>query len=298
MAGNLSSDRILAAKASRLIRDGKIKEARDVVRQINDLEIRMKAVSQLLEDVPNKERNLNKIYTRNTTSNYSIPSRPSQAGSGDTIAYFQDITDRLVDHINQAQIVLGCVAWLTNPHILSALAAKDAVQIIVQKEDFLRPDYPEENSKPWDRMHNIRKLYYYLPHNLSHESFIGTVMHRMSNSWNTTIEAVRCVGYQKDKDTSTLPRMHHKFVLFCKYGEKIVDEYSGDYQRPIVPYAVWTGSFNFTNNSIRSLENAIYTENKDVVRGYFDEYIHVLSISEPLNWSSEWCAPEWGVDLS
>jgi hypothetical protein len=44
--------------------------------------------------------------------------------------------------------VIGCIAWLTNTKIIQALRKVDqGVQIIVQKEDFLRPDSVTFNKK-------------------------------------------------------------------------------------------------------------------------------------------------------
>ena len=53
--------------------------------------------------------------------------------------YFKDIKQKLINHINEADVILGCVAWLTDFDILDALAKKNT-QILIQKEDFCRPD--------------------------------------------------------------------------------------------------------------------------------------------------------------
>jgi hypothetical protein len=55
--------------------------------------------------------------------------------------YFRDLEKHLTRHIREAPMVLGCVAWLTSEHILKALAqVRGGVALVVQKEDFLRPD--------------------------------------------------------------------------------------------------------------------------------------------------------------
>ena len=56
--------------------------------------------------------------------------------NGDIEVYFKNIEEELIKKINNADIILGCVAWFTNEKILRALAKKDGVSIIVQKEDF------------------------------------------------------------------------------------------------------------------------------------------------------------------
>jgi len=55
-------------------------------------------------------------------------------------AHFQDLEGALIRYIAEADAVVGCVAWLTNLNVLRALASKFGVSIIVQKEEFLRPD--------------------------------------------------------------------------------------------------------------------------------------------------------------
>ena len=74
--------------------------------------------------------------------------------SGVVSVYFKNLEERLVRHIEQAEVVMGCVAWLTSPTIISVLAKKQ-VAIVVQKEDFLRPDL--DVSKYWAR--KLRAFY-------------------------------------------------------------------------------------------------------------------------------------------
>jgi len=32
-----------------------------------------------------------------------------------------------------------------------------------------------------------------------------------------------------------------------------------------------------------------------VVKAYYDEWQHIMALSEPLDWSSRWVEPEWRV---
>lgn len=93
-------------------------------------------------------KNLNALKRRRTdmgdnTEEVSL-SNPSVeiefASSTKAAAYFRDLESPLLRHISDADAVVGCVAWLTNLKILNALASKQAASVIVQKEDFLRPD--------------------------------------------------------------------------------------------------------------------------------------------------------------
>jgi phosphatidylserine/phosphatidylglycerophosphate/cardiolipin synthase-like enzyme len=83
------------------------------------------------------------------------------------------------------------------------------------------------------------------------------------------------------------PRMHHKFIVFCR-NEESTSGYS-NYE----PYAVWTGSFNFTKNAGFSFENAVFLRDERLAMAYFREYAEIAAISEPLNWDSEWIQPQW-----
>src|SRR5665213_1843497 len=57
------------------------------------------------------------------------------------IVYFRNLERELIRRIRKARLVVGCVAWLTSDTILQALSeVPRGVSIVVQKEDFLRPD--------------------------------------------------------------------------------------------------------------------------------------------------------------
>lgn len=55
--------------------------------------------------------------------------------------YFRDLETQLIQQIKAAEIIVGCIAWLTHFPIIQALAnVPKGVSIIIQKEDFIRPD--------------------------------------------------------------------------------------------------------------------------------------------------------------
>ena len=98
------------------------------------------------------------------------------------------------------------------------------------------------------------------------------------------INSIRCFGnHNKDKKPA-FPRMHNKFLIFCKEKSGI-----------ICPYAVWTGSFNLTMNAGNSLENGLYITKKEIVYKYYKEYAQICAISEKLDWESDWCEPQWRI---
>ena len=56
----------------------------------------------------------------------------------------------------------------------------------------------------------------------------------------------------------------------------------------IHPYAVWTGSFNFTRNATMSFENAVVLYDPNIVRAYYHEYGQIVFLSESLDWTKSW----------
>ena len=58
------------------------------------------------------------------------------------------------------------------------------------------------------------------------------------------------------------------------------------------PYAVWTGSYNFTKNAEFSLENAVYIKNSKLACQYFSQWGQIASLSEPLDWRNEGIVPD------
>jgi hypothetical protein len=204
----------------------------------------------------------------------------TSSADGSLQVYFKEIEKHLIQHIHKADIVVGCVAWLTSEPILLALAEKKSVSIIVQKEDFLRPDGDMGREK-------TRKLYAALPASLERHRF-GNTLGRMSVGGDTGLEAIRCVGGHNSQSYPAFPRSHHKFVVFCKVSANEEPPY-------ISPYAVWTGSFNFSDNATRSFENALVLSDPIIVEAYYQEYGQIAAISESLDWTSEWVAPVWRI---
>jgi len=62
--------------------------------------------------------------------------------------------------------------------------------------------------------------------------------------------------------------MHNKFLIFAKVEES-KEEHGVEV---VIPYAVWTGSFNLTKNATMSLENALYITDEEIVKVYFEKY--------------------------
>lgn len=207
--------------------------------------------------------------------------------------HFRDLESHLIQYIKMYPVVVGCVAWLTSKPILDALATRKGVSIVVQKEDFLRPDI---GSKSWPKYY--RSLYSKLPSALLRCDFHHTILPSMglSGYWEE-LDGIRCVGNHNADKSPAFPRSHHKFVVFCSTRPAPDrSECPDDDRRDVIePCAVWTGSFNFTANGTKSLENALFIPDSRIAMAYLKEWAQITAISEPLNWSSEYVAPEWRV---
>lgn len=206
--------------------------------------------------------------------------------SNDIKVYFRDLKGNLIKHIKESKIVIGCVAWLTDFDILDILADKD-VFIVIQKEDFLRPDINARNINSWKN--KLQQKYNNLkPNDIVHGCQFNNDLQYVSTS-SIYDSAVRCVGnYNTDKKPA-FPRMHNKFIITCEYKHQ---KNCGPY---VIPKGVWTGSFNFTYNATQSFENALYITDKTIVKAYYNEFGHIASLSEELHWENDWINPEWRI---
>jgi hypothetical protein len=231
-------------------------------------------------------KDLNKLEIQTDGSPERLTDNSAASPDGSVRVHFRDLEEALIANIRKAHVVVGCVAWLTSRPILNALAlVPGGVSIVVQKEDFLRPDLDAtgNTSRP------LSVLYNKLPETSGRYSFPGLVS-SLSYCTDSTIAPVRCVGNHNREKSSSFPRMHNKFVLFCN-----VKEAEGDGFSEITPYAVWTGSFNFSKNATFSFENAVVLTDEAIVQSYYREWGQILALSEPLNWEDPWCAPEWRI---
>jgi hypothetical protein len=60
------------------------------------------------------------------------------SSDGSVTVHFRDLEQHFLAHIQNAKMVVGCIAWMTSESILRALSqVPDGVSMVVQKEDFL-----------------------------------------------------------------------------------------------------------------------------------------------------------------
>ena len=197
---------------------------------------------------------------------------------GDFSVHFRGLKDKLISEINDSEIILGAVAWLTDYDLLEAIS-KRPCQIVLQKEDFLRPDMEVilSNSSKIKLREAYNKLSFeYTSINFSNKIF------ELSYDEIFDIEPVRCFGFLTKKMKHCSPKMHNKFLIFCEF------DYSTN---KIKPKKVWSGSANLTEMSMYSLENAILIDNEIIAMQYLKEYEYIYYLSESLNWDTTWSSP-------
>lgn len=233
----------------------------------------------------------------NTWMNLSLKIHCQPVTSGSTTVHFSDLERELCQLISQHSAAVGCVAWLTNEKILSELAKLKACSILVQKEDFLRPEVGSSKQK-------IHSMYSSLREGWRYEFGYGA---ENLSIQSLELPAVRCVGNHNSEKKISHPRMHNKFLVVgewipVKEKESVWDEEKGcDAEIEIYENnkfqakAVWTGSFNFTYTGSLSFENAIVLRDPVIVAEYAREWARILSFSEPLNWERPWSEPEWRI---
>lgn len=231
------------------------------------------------------------------------PLQDYQAASADGQAevYFRDLESHLCRHIRSADLVVGCVAWLTSFPILESLSSVPyGVGLVVQKEDFLRPDiaphseFAQQLRTAYGKLHGPDVDRYHFPGILGDLSVCG----------DPGIDSVRCVGNHNASKRAAMPRMHNKFLVLCSYtfegffNEELccyLDKDGMPTCPKVSPYAVWTGSFNFTKNAGFSLENAVVLKDEAICTAYFNEWQQIEGLSEPLDWETPWVTPQWRI---
>ena len=116
-------------------------------------------------------------------------------------------------------------------------------------------------------------------------SFVDCLVSSLSVGGDPTLDAVRCVGNHNRDDDMSRPRSHHEFLVLGHL----------DANTDFHPHVVWTGSFNFTQNSVLSFENAVMIRDEKIVDAFYNGWAQVTSLSEPLDWTSKWVDPEFKI---
>lgn len=240
----------------------------------------------------------------------STPNNHNSSANAHVSVYFRGIEKEIIKRIKRYPVVCGCVAWLSDFDVIDALSKNNKrVSIVVQKEDFLRPDGEDSGFK--ERLKNAYEKVPHLFHRHKLPESCVSVQAALSgygdgdlldprrdmssHIWPSLrekpnyVHPFRCAGRYIPLEKS-FPRMHNKFLVFCDVGT------DGVYNDHYIPREVWTGSYNMSATARLGFENGVAIKSEKLALAYAQEYSEILMLSEPLNWVNDWVDPEytWG----
>jgi hypothetical protein len=196
--------------------------------------------------VPGNRRKTVPLRRQNLTATVSMaaPERKAVRERGPVTVYFDQFSDRLVEWIQGATMVRGTMAWLTDPAVLDALGQVKG---------------------------GVQLL-------LQNETFLTRAKDDYGNTLLSKYKALPCIK----KETACLyslgsastrkqkPRLHSKWFIF--------------YDQDKVPFAVWTGSWNATKCSNRSIENVIVLSDFIMAEWYHQEWLRLQPFATPIRY--------------
>lgn len=234
---------------------------------------------------PIKTNNLNLIQLKNDGNYPNINLKDNSIFMNNFSIIFRNHKQILLEKIKNYNLILGCVAWVTDLDILKALSLIKNVCLVIQKEDFLRSDY-NDYKKDWANI--LKKHYNDLKCELGTYDMLG-LFKKLNVCNNFKIEPIRSVGNYNNSNNIISPKMHNKFLIF---GNNIKTE---EKENNISFDSIWTGSYNLTETSYNSLENSLIIKHKETVEAYYNEFCQIYAISEELDWRHVWVAPEFRI---
>lgn len=179
--------------------------------------------------------------------------RPSPRVTEDKVtALFGNLSKECVSFVTGADGVVGCMAWLTDSAVITALATVPTVSLLVHQDlpVVTRPQtrlaYGRLTCDAVEMKKVLRSLVRFNP--------MGYPEH-----------PVYSVGTGVTRPGTSTPQLHHKFLVRLERGEKTLE-----------PVAVWTGSFNATVTGGRNLENAVIIRDEVIARRYATEWAWTL----------------------
>ena len=180
--------------------------------------------------------------------------------------HFRNLQQVLLNEIEKADIVLGCVAWISDPLILESLNKRSTALILDSKVNRMGKRLKDlyEQLKETDK----EPIYRFMREgNRSGEYLCNTDLNNQpvegaySEDWNFESGLYAVDGFYR--------YMHHKFLILIKITGKCScgkNTYSP---------CVWTGSFNFTKNASKGLENAVIIRDNYISGSYLCEFLEV-----------------------
>lgn len=220
---------------------------------------------------------------------------------------------KMINTYGRNRTVVGCVAWLSNQEILTALQGCARVLLIVNREDYSKWG----NGSMLDYYKRLPQFDIPLSVAFSHlDSPLGALeTNRVKGkSKYSSVRAFGSSGFSPGRKGGSGGGLEHcKYLIFFEQkcfkkrkgqiperwtldgkimnpleeGEVVDYEeregYSYDYQFKELPCAVWTGSMNMTKASETNHENAVFIKSSKVAMGYFHDFSNTFMVSTPVS---------------
>lgn len=159
--------------------------------------------------------------------------------------HFSGIKEAIVGYLSKADGAYVCAAWFTCPEILAALGTLGDVSLLIG-----------DPAKVTRGHHEYRRGLV--------EDIVDTLGSKACHVYSIPVHA------PPEPGTSEIPSyqlMHHKFIVLIRNGD---------------PYAVITGSYNYTKAAAYNIENIVYIEIPDIAAQYAAEFVSCIKRSTPL----------------
>ncbi|CAH6418285.1 Hypothetical protein POVN_LOCUS55 [uncultured virus] len=167
-----------------------------------------------------------------------------------TIPHFTKIKEAIATYLRGADTAYVCSAWFSCPHILEAMASLSKCELLV-------------STKP-PCLHELK------------EARIACYLHVHQPKFSFSVEVKedneRSVPSVKD-DVKEYELMHNKFIVLLKEAGE---------ERIQTPYAVITGSYNFTKAADTNAENIVYIPDSVVAAVYLKQFFELRDLCTKL----------------
>ena len=182
-------------------------------------------------------------------------------------SHFRNLQQVLLNEIEQADIVLGCVAWISDPVILESLTRRSTALILDSKVNRMGAKLKDL----YKQLEHTDKqpIYTMLKNGLGSERYLcytdiedQPVAEAFAEDWNFESGLYAVDGFYR--------YMHHKFLVLLTFDGKC-----GSCGRRKYKPTTWTGSFNFTKNASNGLENAVIIRDTHISASYLCEFLEI-----------------------
>lgn len=211
------------------------------------------------------------------------------ASDGSVKNCLRDNLLRVIRSHGAGKLVVGCVAWLSDPDIVAALAACEGVLLIVNKEDYSKYG----SGKMLDLYATLPRfkapLWKVFGHLKTPLSALDLKLKNGSSRYHSVRAFGAPSGLSDGKKTSFAASSgleHCKYLIF--FGEEL-DPETGETR--LFPERVWTGSMNMTKASGGHHENAIEIHDRCLANGYFADFSVTFMQSVPVTSKSASSTP-------